>query len=106
MSNNKTGKTNWKEERRFHTLKLKKSGWKQSEIAIALKVSKGTVSQWFHEARAPGEQNLQLLSPPGRLPELVESQKRMIPDLLSHGAEAYGFRGVFLYSSFQWEFTL
>jgi transposase len=93
MSDKKTGKTNWKEARRFHALKLKKSGWKQSEIAIALKVSKGTVSQWFHKAGAQGEQSLQLLSPPGRPPELLESQKRMIPDLLSHGAEAYGFRG-------------
>src|SRR5512138_1852833 len=93
MSNNKTGKRNWKEQRRFHALKLKKSGWKQSEIAIALKVSKGTVSQWLRKARAQGEQSLQLLSPPGRPAELVESQKRMIPDLLSHGAETYGFRG-------------
>ena len=93
MSNKKTGIPNWKEARRFHALKLKESGWKQSDIAIALKVSKGTVSQWFRKARAEGEQSLQLLSPPGRPPELVESQKRMIPDLLSHGAEAYGFRG-------------
>ena len=93
MSNQKPSKTNWKEQRRFHALKLKDRGWKQSEIAVALKVSKGTVSQWFHKARAEGEQSLQLLSPPGRPPELVESQKKMIPDLLSHGAEAYGFRG-------------
>lgn len=93
MSNTKSGKTNWKELRRFHALELKESGWKQSEIATALKVSKGTVSQWLHKARAQGKQSLQLLSPPGRPPELMESQKRLIPDLLSHGAEAYGFRG-------------
>lgn len=42
---------------------------------------------------AQGKQSLRLLSPPGRLPELTESQKRLMPDLLSHGAEAYGFRG-------------
>ena len=93
MSNNETDKPNWKEQRRFHALKLKKSGWKQIEIAVALQVSKGTVSQWFHKAKNQGEQSLQLVSPPGRPPELVESQKRMIPEWLSHGAEAYGFRG-------------
>ena len=93
MSKQKTGKTNWKEQRRFHALKLKKSGWKQSEIAIALKVSTGAVSQWLQKARAQGKQSLQILSPPGRPPELTESQKQLIPDLLSHGAEAYGFRG-------------
>jgi transposase len=93
MSNNENDKPNWKEQRRFHALKLKKNGWKQIEIAVALKVSKGTVSQWFHKVRVQGERSLQLVSPPGRPPELVENQKRMIPELLSHGAEAYGFRG-------------
>jgi transposase len=29
----------------------------------------------------------------GRPPELTVKQKNLIPDLLSHGAEAYGFRG-------------
>lgn len=93
MAKQKIGKTNWKEQRRFHALKLKKNGWKQSEIAIALKVSKGTVSQWLHKARAQGIQSLHVQSPPGRPAGLSEGQKKLIPDLLSHGAEAYGFRG-------------
>jgi transposase len=93
MSKQKSGKTNWKEQRRFHALKLKKSGWKQSEIAIALNVSKGAVSRWLQKARVQGKQSLQAHLPPGRPPELTEAQKQLIPDLLSQGAEAYGFRG-------------
>lgn len=93
MSKKKINKTDWKEQRRFHALKLKKNGWKQSEIADALKVSKGSVSQWLSKAKAKGIQSLRIQSPPGRPPRLTEIQKQLIPDLLSHGAEAYGFRG-------------
>ena len=74
MSKKKINQTDWKEQRRFHALKLKKIGWKQSEIADAMKVSKGTVSQWISKAEAKGIQSLRIQSPPGRPPGLTEVQ--------------------------------
>lgn len=93
MSKNKSHTTNWKERRRFHALKLKCNGWKQKDIATALDVSKGAVSQWMKTATEEGEENLQARPHTGRIPELTFAEKQLIPDLLSHGAEAYGFRG-------------
>jgi transposase len=43
--------TNWREGRRLRALELKERGWKQSEIAEALGVSEGAVSQWMKRAR-------------------------------------------------------
>jgi transposase len=85
--------TAWKEARRLQALALQKNGWKQIEIAEALGVTDGAVSQWF---RLVGDDNRTALfacQHPGRSPELTHAQKHLIPDLLSHGAEAYGFRG-------------
>jgi len=50
MSKNKSQTTNWKERRRFHALKLKHKKWKQKDIATALNVSEGAVSQWLKTA--------------------------------------------------------
>ena len=93
MSKNKTRATDWKEQRRFHAVKLKQQGWKQAEIAIALKVSAGAVSQWVTKAERQGIEVLCALPHKGRPPELTAEEKRRLPDLLSHGAESYGFRG-------------
>ncbi|MCA1715656.1 MAG: helix-turn-helix domain-containing protein, partial [Actinobacteria bacterium] len=38
--------TDWREGRRLRAFELKHQGWKQREIADALGVSKGAVSQW------------------------------------------------------------
>jgi transposase len=93
MSKNKARISDWKEQRRFHAVELKHQGWKQTDIAIALKVSKGAVSQWVTKAKRQGKEILCALPHRGRPPELTAEEKRMIPDLLSHGAESYGFRG-------------
>ena len=93
MSKHKSRSLNWKERRRYHALKLKRTGWKQKDIATALDVSKGAVSQWMKTAIEEGEENLQARPHTGRIPELTIAEKQLIPDLLSHGAEAYGFRG-------------
>jgi transcriptional regulator len=37
--------TNWREGRRFRALELSQMGWKQKDIALALGVTKGAVSQ-------------------------------------------------------------
>ncbi|MCA1854173.1 MAG: helix-turn-helix domain-containing protein [Beggiatoa sp.] len=44
---------NWREWRRMRALELKRQGWKQRDIASALDVSKGAVSQWLAAARPP-----------------------------------------------------
>jgi predicted transcriptional regulator len=49
--NEKTSPTNWKEYRRFRAWELAQQGWKQCDIAVALGVTKGAVSQWLKRAR-------------------------------------------------------
>lgn len=44
-------------------------------------------------ARSGGPEALRSRPSPGRPPKLSAAQKRRIPELLWHGAEAYGFRG-------------
>lgn len=109
MSKNKSQTTIWKERRRFHALKLKRKKWKQRDIATALDVSEGAVSQWLKTATEAGEKSLQARPHTGRTPELTFVQKQLIPDFLSHGAEAYGFRGAVWTCSrirkvIEWEF--
>lgn len=83
----------WKEIRRWRALDLKQCGWKQKDIAEALGVTPGAVSQWMTAVQRQGEEGLCARPHPGATPRLTEAQKHLIPDFLSHGAEAYGFRG-------------
>jgi transposase len=50
------------------------------------------VSQWLTAAREEGRKAL-YSQPHGTHAKLTEEQKRLIPDFLWHGPEAYGFRG-------------
>lgn len=93
MLKQRAASTSWKEQRRFRAYELQLQGWKQCEIAHALGVSTGAVSQWLGRAGRLGQASLEALPHPGRPPELTMKQKQLLPDLLSHGAEAYGFRG-------------
>jgi len=77
----------------LQALHLKQRGWSQRDIAEALDVSEETVSRWLARARAGGPTALRTQPPPGPAPRLTPSQKRLIPEFLWHGAEAYGFRG-------------
>src|SRR5438270_2945362 len=83
----------WREWRRFRALQLKQQGWYQRDIAAALGVSEDAVSRWLARARDGGPEALQSRTSPGRPPKLDAAQKRLIPEFLWHGAEAYGFRG-------------
>jgi transposase len=83
----------WKEWRRLRAWELKQQGWPQQDIAEALGASKGAVSRWLHMAERQGLDALLSHPSPGAPPKLTPEQKRRIPDLLWHGAEAYGFRG-------------
>jgi transposase len=83
----------WREWRRRRALALQQQGWKQRAIATALAVSEAAVSQWLSAARRAGPSALRAHPPPGGPPRLSAQQRDTIPELLWHGAEAYGFRG-------------
>lgn len=68
-------------------------GWKQKDIAEALGVTEGAVSQWFKKAKEQGVAALKHKSPPGSQPKLSKEQQAQLPTLLAQGAEAFGFRG-------------
>jgi transposase len=78
----------------MRALELKRQGWKQRDIAAALGVTEGAVSQWLAAARHGGRDALTSRTDRrGVAPKLTPEQVRLIPDFLWHGAEAYGFRG-------------
>src|SRR5215216_2704528 len=86
--------SNWREGRRLRAFELKEQGWKQKEIAEALGVSEGAVSQWMKRAREEeGVEGLRHKPSPGATPRLSEDQRAKLPELLARGAEAHGFRG-------------
>jgi transposase len=81
------------EWRRMQAWRLKQLGWRQRDIAVALSASEGAVSQWLTAARTGGPEALSSRAIPGRPAKLTAQQRRLVPDFLWHGAEAYGFRG-------------
>src|SRR5947209_12101018 len=82
-----------REWRRLQALQLKQQGWYQCAIAEALGVTEETVSRWLARARDGGPEALRARPRPGSPPKLSPEQKRLIPEFLWHGPEAYGFRG-------------
>ena len=91
--NTKTPQLNWREGRRRRAWELKAAGWKQQDIAAALGVTAGAVSQWLKRVRDRGVEGLRRHPAPGRQPRLTPEQVAQLPALLAPGAEAYGFRG-------------
>jgi transposase len=83
----------WKEARRLQAGLLKQKGWPQRQIAEALGVSEGAVSQWMQRIRDKGPEALRHCPHPGASRLLSPEQLARLPDLLHRGAEAYGFRG-------------
>jgi transposase len=72
---------------------LKQQGWTQQDIAAALGVTPGAVSQWLKRGREQGVEGLRRHPAPGRQPRLSAEQLAELPALVEAGAEAYGFRG-------------
>ena len=93
MVTTNTRPPDWKEMRRWRALELKRDGWTQQEIAEALGVTKVAVSQWMTAVHKHGAMSLQARPHKGATPKLTLDQLKLIPEYLSHGAEAYGFRG-------------
>ncbi len=85
--------TNWREGRRLRAWELHQKGWKQHEIADALGVTQGAVSQWLKRGREGGEESLRHQPPPGAPPRLSQEQRDQLLELLSQGAESFGFPG-------------
>jgi transposase len=85
--------TNWREGRRLRAWELHQKGWKQQEIAEALGVTQGAVSQWLKRAQDEGVVGLRHRPPPGAAPRVSSEQRDQLLELLAHGAEAFGFRG-------------
>lgn len=85
--------TDWREGRRLRAWELNQEGWKQRDIARALGVSKGAVSQWMKRAKQEGIEALKHRPPPGAQARLSEDERAKLPELLARGAPAYGFRG-------------
>jgi transposase len=83
----------WKEWRRRRAWELSQQGWSQKEIAEALAVTQGAVSQWMKIGREQGAEGLRGKIAPGPKARLSQEQLAQLPVLLSQGAEAHGFRG-------------
>jgi transposase len=81
------------EARRLRAFDLDQQGWKQCDIADALGVTEGAVSQWLSRARKEGRDSLRAPPIPGRPRTLSPDELARLPDFLLRGAEAYGFRG-------------
>jgi transposase len=84
---------NGKEARRLQAWHLQQQGWSQRQIATALGVSEGAVSQWMTRGREGGSEALRHRPPPAARCRLTAEQLAGLPVLLQHGPEAYGFRG-------------
>src|SRR5690348_7651969 len=91
--NQHTTRLDWLEGRRRRAWELNQQGWKQQDIAAALGVTKGAVSQWMRCAREGGVEALRRHPPPGPTPRLTPEQLARLPQVLAPGAEAYGYRG-------------
>lgn len=65
---------NWKEARRLQAWRLKQQGWPQRQIAAALGISEGAVSQWMKRGREGGPEALRYRPPPGAPRRLTTDQ--------------------------------
>lgn len=83
----------WKEERRKRAWVLYQAGWPQKQIAEAMGVTKGAVSQWIKAGKEGGEAALAARKSTGSPRRLGTEERQRIPGLLERGAESFGFRG-------------
>jgi transposase len=93
MATNDRHPHDWKEARRLRAIELKQQGWTQRQIAEAFGVTEGAVSRWIAAERSRGPAALRARPRSGAPTKLSQAQRTLIPELLSRGAEAYGFRG-------------
>jgi transposase len=88
------GATDWREGRRLRAWELHEQGWTQQQIASALGVTQGAVSQWLKRVEhAGGVEGLYRRPPKGAKPKLTPEQLRQLPSLLRQGASLFDFAG-------------
>lgn len=92
-SQRKQEPTDWREGRRQRAWELHEQGWKQKDIAAALGVTQGAVSQWVKRGREGGMEALRRRPAPGSAPRLTPEQRTQLVAALARGAPAFGFIG-------------
>src|SRR6266567_4298796 len=93
MNTNTPLPKDWREGRRLRAWELHQQGWKHKDIAAALGVTEGAVSQWITKGKGQGPEALRHRPSSGAPPKLRPEQLAQLPDLLAREAEAFGFRG-------------
>ncbi|MCW8985940.1 MAG: helix-turn-helix domain-containing protein, partial [Thermoanaerobaculales bacterium] len=83
----------WREARRIRAWELHQKGWQQKDIAEALGVTPGSVSQWLKRGRTEGPEALRSRRGGGPKPRLSNEQVAELKEHLAKGAEHFGFRG-------------
>lgn len=88
-------KLNTREYRRKRAIELLEKGWKQQQIAEALGVSQGAVSQWKKRYAKEGIGCWRDKPIPGAPARLSHEQEQQLIEVVLKGAEPYGFQGEF-----------
>ncbi len=83
----------WREGRRLRAWELHQQRWKQKDIAAALGVTPGAVSQWIKRGREGGVPELRRRTAPGSASRLSDEQREQLRAALAKGAPAFGFVG-------------
>ena len=81
------------EYRRIRAWELYQENWGQKEIAAALGVTPGAVSQWLKRAKKEGIESLQRHPHQGPQPRLNEQQSQQLTELLTVRPRALGIDG-------------
>ncbi len=93
MSHKRIKFKDWREARRKRAFDLDEQGWTGRAIAHALGVSEAAVCRWLAAKQSQGPEAWRAKTRGHQSARLNDEQRQLIPELLSHGAEAYGFRG-------------
>lgn len=84
---------NMREFRRLRAVELFESGMKQVDIARALGVTKGAVSQWLSVYRKNGLDALRYRKIAKKPCKLSDEQKNKLSEFLAMGPEHFGYAG-------------
>lgn len=84
---------NVREFRRLRAVELYEQGWRPIRIAEVLGVTRGAVSQWLKRYQEEGIEALRYKKVSKKPCRLSQSQKGELVDMLSQGAENFGYAG-------------
>lgn len=99
MKTHSSSSHNVREFRRLRAIELFEEGWKAINIAKALGVTRGAVSQWFKKYREEGKEALYYRPVSKRPCRLSSEQCEQLRAMLREGAERYGYTGAIWTSS-------